>query len=156
MELIRGRAHARLGATLAGLAWMASLCASCSSATSGDDLGQRWLDALNSHDPSRIVQLLDADASYWDITTKEPLSPTAVAQRWTREWTVWKDRVYTGKSIINTPDSVVIEWHLQQTHPNGTPVPLDGVTILERDGRRIRRVRDYYNPGVYLQFLKPQ
>ncbi len=134
----------------------AVLGSSCSSAPPESSLGQRWLDALNSHDAAQVAPLLATDAVYRDPTAQEPLGVAALSARLTREWTQWKDRVYTAIRIVDAPDTVVIEWHLQQTHPTGKAVPLDGVTILDRDGTRIRAVRDYYNAGVYLQFLRSQ
>ena len=133
-----------------------ALASSCSSAPPDSGLGQRWIDALNSHDATRLASLLDPDAVYRDPTAKEPVGAAALSERCAREWTQWKDRVYTAQRILDARDTVVIEWHLQQTHPSGTAVPLDGVTILDRDGMRIRAVRDYYNAGVYLQFLRAQ
>ena len=132
------------------------LGSACRATPPENSLGQQWLDALNSHDTARVAALLNPDATYSDPTTKEPLGVVPLSERWIREWTQWKDRVYTAKSILSTADTVVIEWHLQQIHPSGKAVPLDGVTILDRDGMHIRAVRDYYNPAVYLQFLRPQ
>ena len=65
--------------------------------------------------------------------------------------------MYTAKAVIAAGDLlVVIEWHLQQTRPNGTPVPMDGVTVLDVSDSHIQAVRNYYNTGIYRPFMKPQ
>jgi len=126
----------------------------CEHGEPNTDLGQDWMDALNSHDPVRIVELLHPTASCKDPLAPESLDPTAYARRLSGEWTVWKDRVYMTKRILAGSNTLVIEWRIQQTHPTGTSVHLDGATILDVHAGRISGVRDYYNTSAYLQFVK--
>ncbi|MCK6556437.1 nuclear transport factor 2 family protein [Candidatus Binatia bacterium] len=139
---------------LTALALAACLAVAGCAQDDRNDVGQRWLDALNSHDSEQALRLLDADAELRDPTLMQPLRPVAVRDWLDRSNALWRDRVYTAKRKLSQGDVVAIEWQLQQTHPSGKAVPIDGVTLIEvRDGR-IRRVRNYYNAGVYLQFLK--
>jgi ketosteroid isomerase-like protein len=130
--------------------------AGCSRAEPGNELGQRWLDALNSHDATRVVALMEPTATYADPTLRQPLAPAALSAWLTQAWSVWKDRVYTPTRVLALPGSIVIEWHVEQSHPSGKGVPMDGVTILDlRDGR-IHAARSYYDISTFLQFVAPQ
>lgn len=128
----------------------------CHDTGGSDQLARLWLDALNSHDPERVLQLLEPDATYSEPSFKQPLKPEGLRRWLTQVWSTWKDRVYSPGVVVADPTMVVIEWHIQQTHPNGTAVPLDGITLIEHDRGRIRHVREYYNAAAYLQFLPRQ
>jgi len=124
------------------------------SETEGTYLARRWLEALNSHDVEQVTQLLDGGATYSDPAPAQPVALPVLRQRLQQTWSVWKDQVYTANKVIEHADTVAIEWHVQQTHPSGRSVPTDGVTILEVQSSRIHAVRNYYNTGIYLQFIK--
>jgi ketosteroid isomerase-like protein len=128
----------------------------CEGARSADSLAQQWLDALNSHDPQRVMQLMDADATFSEPPPAKPLGTEPLRQWLTQVWSLWKDQVYTPKTIIVGPESLAVEWHLQQTSPKGTVVTVDGVTILEVSAGRVHSARNYYNTGIYLQFMKSE
>jgi ketosteroid isomerase-like protein len=140
-----------LSAALAGGA-LVSAC-SRSSPDTGAALARQWLDGLNSHDPERVIELLTADATYWDSTSNAPVSADAFRARLQQEAAAWKDRVYSARRIISTGDSIVIEWHIQQTHPSGESVPLDGATVLDVHDGRVQAARTYFNAVGYLRFL---
>ena len=130
--------------------------AGCSRAEPGADLGQRWLDALNSHDATQVVALMEPTATYADPTLHQPLAPAALSTWLTQAWSVWKDRVYTPTRMLAVPGAIVIEWHVEQSHPTGKGVPMDGVTVLDvRDGH-IHAARSYYDTITFLQFVTPQ
>ncbi len=120
------------------------------------DLALRYLDALNSHDPNQVLDLLTVDATYVDPASLRPLGREALRMRLQQDAAAWKDRVYAARRILTCDNSVTIEWHIQQTHPSGESVPIDGATVLTlRDGR-IEGIRSYYNVAPYLRFLQKQ
>ncbi len=127
--------------------------AACERLDPGRELAERWIDALNSHDPKQVVQLLSPTAKYSDPSTPEPVKPTELAFRWEQGWKLWKDQVYQPRKIVSAGQSVAIEWHIEQTHPSGVPVPVNGVTVLDIQDGRIVAVRSYFDPSVYLRFL---
>lgn len=129
---------------------------SCTQRDGGKELAQRWIDALNRHSPDEVIALLEPDATYVNAPPNKAIDVGALRSVLQLDWSVWKDQVYTAKTIVAAGNLISIEWHVQQTHPSGTPVPLDGATVLETHGNRIRHVRNYYNAAVYLQFLKPR
>ena len=126
----------------------------CQRTDSNEELAQDWMDALNSHDPVRIVELLQPRASCTDAVADTPVDPAAYAQRLAAEWNAWKDRVYMTETIRVAPDFILIQWRIQQTHPTGKSVPLDGATVLDVQGGHISGVHDYYNATTYVQFVK--
>lgn len=125
----------------------------CREPRESDGLAQRWLDAMNAHDPARVLALLAPDADYTDPGTKVPLAPPELAEKLTKDWALWKDQVFTATRVHEAPNSSVVEWRVQQTHPGGKHFDFAGVTVLETDGIAIRALRTYYNPVMFLQFL---
>src|SRR5262249_10920175 len=119
-------------------------------------LAQRWLDAVNAHDADAVLQLLDAKATFQDGGMPAPLGPTELRQWLTQVWQVWPDQVFGARRIIARDRTLVIEWHVQQTHAgDGIALPLDGVTVLDVGDTRITSVRSYYDRSGYLRFFKP-
>jgi len=146
------RAAFSLSAALALL--LVATVPGCGHKEPGPEPGRAWLDAFNSHNADQVVKLMSPNATYWDPATPQPIAPAALRARLEAEARLWKDRVYTARQILVTQDAIVVEWHLQQTHPsNGEPVPLDGVTVLELRNNLIQAARTYYDPSVYLRFM---
>lgn len=128
--------------------------AGCSGTNESREVALRWLDALNSQDPDKVLVLLAPTATYVDPTTPVVMTPQTLRPWLRASWDDWKERRYTPGAIVATPESVVIEWRLAQTHVSGTSVPIQGITLIEHKDGRIQHVRDYYNAAMYLQFLK--
>ena len=144
------------GPLLVGASVVLLLLAACDSGSPKHELAQRWLDALNSHNADRVIQMLASNATYAEPPPAAPWTNADLRGRLRLTWSVWKDQVYTAKAVIAAGDLVVIEWHLQQTHPNGKSAPIDGVTVLDVRDSHIQAVHNYYNASIYLQFMKPQ
>jgi steroid delta-isomerase-like uncharacterized protein len=118
------------------------------------ELAQRWLDALNAHDADAVVRLLQLAATYQEGGMPAPMNVAELRQWLAVSWRAWPDQVYAAKRIVAGDGTLVIEWHVQQTHTSGKALPLDGVTLLDvRDGQ-IAGVRLYYDRSGYLGFLK--
>jgi ketosteroid isomerase-like protein len=135
---------------------MVGTIAGCERSDAAEELARQWFDALNSHDTDALVELLEPGATYTDPAPPEAIPPAAVRDRLRLTWSVWKDQVYTPKSIITHGNLASIEWHVQQTNLRGRELQLDGVTILEFHNRRIQHVRNYFDVGPYLLLSKPQ
>jgi ketosteroid isomerase-like protein len=134
----------------------AAVLAACQHTDAGQTLGRDWIEALNSHNANRVISLLAPNATYSDPVTPAPLAIAAFRVRLLRDWAGWKDRVYLARRIIAANGSVVIEWQVRQTNASGEVVPVDGVTVLDTRDGQITAVREYYNAGVYLRFLRPR
>ncbi len=132
------------------------LClAACNRTDEGQTLGRQWIEALNSHDASRVISLLLPTATYSDPVTPAALPIPDFRARLQLDWAGWGNRVYLARRIIATDGAVIIEWQLRQTHASGEVLPVDGVTVLDTHEGRIAAVRDYYNAAVYLRFFTP-
>lgn len=146
-------ARARVGVSSCALLIAAALLGACRGSGASPDLSTAWIDALNSHQVERVSALLAPDASYTDPVTKGPVGRADFAARLAREWRIYHDQVYTVRHVHIAPGATVVEWTVQQTHPTGKHIDLDGVTVLIEDRGSIREVRTFYNPVVFLQFL---
>lgn len=117
------------------------------------ELAQRWLDAMNSHDVARVVSLFSPDATVVGPASSAPLSREEHAAKLKEDWRVWHDQVFTPRVIHVTSDTAVVEWRAQQTHPTGKHLDYEGVAILDVEGNVIRGLRMYFNPVIFLPFL---
>ncbi len=131
------------------------LLAACRGPDPAQPVARQWIEAMNSHDSDRVISLLAPTATYSDPVTPAPLAIPAFQTRLLQDWAAWKDRVYLARRIAAKDNTVMIEWQMRQTHPNGEVVPIDGVTVLDTHDGRITAARDYYNAAVYLRFLAP-
>jgi steroid delta-isomerase-like uncharacterized protein len=142
-----------MGGTM-GLVLGSSLLVGCAHNDPKVELAQRWLDALNAHDADAVIHLLQPAATYQESGMPAPLKVPELRQWLMLSWRAWPDQVYAAKRIVAGDGTLVIEWHVQQTHTSGKALPLDGVTILDvRDGQ-IAGVQLYYDRTGYLGFLK--
>ena len=116
-------------------------------------VGERFLDALNAHDPSQVTALMTADATFRE-PGRPPLDPTALREHLARQWEAWADQLYSPRAILTLPEATVIEWEVHQTHRNRDPVTLTGVFVLDVHQDRITAVRNYYDATPLLRFLK--
>ncbi|MBI3782442.1 MAG: nuclear transport factor 2 family protein [Deltaproteobacteria bacterium] len=135
---------------------MLVLVASCRRTDAAHDLGQKWVDALNSRDPARVAALMASDGTFLDPVTPQPLSVDGFRSRLQIERTVWKEREYRVRQLVANDDRIAIKWELKQRYANDVLFPIEGLTVLDvRDGR-VASVRDYYNAALYLGLLSAQ
>jgi ketosteroid isomerase-like protein len=132
------------------------LAATCAACAGKEDLGHRWIEALNTHNPDNVIRLLAPLATWSGPTSPKLASLPHIRYALQNGWNVWKDRKYVAKRIVASGGSVIIEWHIQQTSLQGRAVPIDGATVLDvRDGH-IVAVREYYDPYPYVRnYLQP-
>jgi len=114
-----------------------------------------WIAALNAHRVDQLVGLLDADGTYEEPLTGGPLSGAALGEFFSRYWRTWPDLAFTQKAAAADDDRLVLEWRSRGTHVLGKVLTIDGVTVINWAGRRISRVRVYYDARVYLQLFAP-
>jgi hypothetical protein len=146
----------RAAAALAG----AILLASCTGAT-GDPAAARnellvlsLLDAQQSADTGAILQLFWPDAVYDDYASQLQYRGIEEIVGYVTSVHLWADDVYINAGEVHaSPEGAVAEWLFAgvQARPIAGYLPavtnrevvLNGVTIIEADGGRIRRAADY-------------
>ena len=138
----------------------AVLLAGCT-ATDGDGANARnellmlsLLTAQQSADTTAIVELFWPDAVYDDYANQLQYRGIEEIVGYVTSVHVWADDVYLNAGEVHaSPEGAVAEWLFAgvQARPMGDYVPtvtgrevvLNGVTIIEVDGGRIRRGADY-------------
>ena len=155
--------------------WLRTLVAMtvCSSAcqlqTEDQTLAQNELlvlsliDALQAADTAAIVELFWPEATYDDYASQLQHRGIEEIVGYATSVHAWADDVYMNVGTVHASTSgAVAEWLFAavQARPMGELVPevtgrevvLNGVTILEIDGGRIRRAADYIDLApMYLQ-----
>ena len=112
------------------------------------------LDAQQSADTAAIAQLFWPDAVYDDYANQLQYRGIEEIVGYVTSVHVWADDVYLNAGEVHAgPSGAVAEWLFAgvQARPMGDFVPtvtnrevvLNGVTIVEVDGGRIRRAADY-------------
>jgi limonene-1,2-epoxide hydrolase len=122
---------------------------------SADGIGQRFLDALNTHDPVQVAALLTSQATYTEPGRSAPLDADALSEQLTQQWQRWHDQVYSARAIHELPDVTVIEWESHQTNHNRDAITLNGVFVLDVRHGRIAGVRNYFDVAPLLRFMRP-
>ena len=152
---VRGR---RLPGAFAVVA-LATLCAACRP-TSEQAVAQNELlvlglfDALQAADTATIVGLFWPDAVYDDFASQLQYRGIEEILGYVTSIHAWADDVYVNVGEVHVSESgAVAEWLFAgvQARPMGELVPVatnrevvvNGVTIIEVEGGRIRRAADY-------------
>jgi len=134
-------------------------------ATSGANelLALSLLDAQERADTAAIVELFWADAVYDDYATQLQYRGIEEIVGYVTSVHAWADDVYLNAGAVHAgPTGAVVEWLFAgvQARPMGETmeavtnreVVLNGVTVLEVDGGRIRRAADYVDTSpLWLQ-----
>jgi steroid delta-isomerase-like uncharacterized protein len=111
-------------------------------------------DALQSADSATIVELFWPDATYDDFASQLQYRGTEEILGYVTSLHSWADDVYMNVGEVHVSErGAVAEWLFAgvQARPMGELVPVvtnrevvvNGVTIIEVDGGRIRRAADY-------------
>jgi len=150
--------------TLVAVAVTASACAMQTEeqALSQNELLVRSLaDALQAADTAAIVELFWPDATYDDFASQLQHRGIEEILGYVTSVHAWADDVYMNVGKVHvSPSGAVAEWLFAavQARPMGELVPVvtgrevvvNGVTIIEVDGGRIRRAADYTDTAPLL------
>jgi steroid delta-isomerase-like uncharacterized protein len=130
--------------------------------TTQSSIAQRWVDGWNSHDVTRILACLTADAVYEDL----PLGAVNHGHDEARQfiefgWAAFPDLRFelTGTAIRDGGGTA--EWTMLGTQKGDLPglpatgksFSVRGVSVMELAGDQIRAVRDYWDYATVLQQL---
>ena len=119
----------------------------------GSQLANRWLAALNTHQVSAVVAMMDPDATFEDPTSNGPLAVGLLDSFWSNVWRLYPDLSFTALRVVGQDDRIVIEWQATGRHMGREPIAFRGVHSLELRGDRILHARAYFDASVYLPFL---
>ncbi|HET9950104.1 MAG TPA: nuclear transport factor 2 family protein [Longimicrobiales bacterium] len=137
--------------------WAAAACvepAADARIAQNELLARSLLDALARADTAAIEELFWPDAVYDDYQAQLRYLGIQEIVGYVTSVHVWGDNVYVDVAAVHAgPESATAEWLLAavQARPMGDLVPvvtnrevvLNGVTVIEVEGGRIRRAADY-------------
>jgi steroid delta-isomerase-like uncharacterized protein len=124
-------------------------------------LVRRLLEAQQSADTAAIVELFWPEATYDDFASQLQHRGIEEIVGYVTSVHTWADDIYLNVADVHASDSsAVAEWLFAavQARPMGELVPIatgrevtvNGVTIIEVDGGRIRRAADYTDTAPLL------
>lgn len=127
--------------------------------TQNELLALSLLDAQQAADTTAIVELFWPDAVYDDYANQLQYRGIEEIVGYVTSVHAWADDVYLNAGEVHAgPSGAVAEWLFAgvQARPladyaptvTGREVVLNGVTIIEVDGGRIRRAADYVDSGA--------
>ncbi len=119
----------------------------------GAELAGRWLAALNSHQASAVMALMDPQGTFEDPTSDGPVDVAKLDPFWSNVWRLFPDLSFTASRVVAQDNRVVIEWQASGRHMGREPVTFSGAHSLELRGDRILHARAYFDASVYLPFL---
>ncbi len=123
-------------------------------------LGHRLMEAWNSFDPERVVELLTDDHVYEDVTFGVINRGAAETRRFFQgAYGAFPDLHFTLTGPIVNAQPAAFEWTMTGTHNGDLPglpatgkaFSVRGATVFEVDGDKIRAVRDYWDLATLLR-----
>jgi steroid delta-isomerase-like uncharacterized protein len=121
---------------------------------------QQLLDAWNTRDAERVVELLTDDHTYEDVTFAiVNHGPTETRRFFQGAYAAFPDLHFTLSGTAGDAECCAMEWTMTGTHngdmpglpATGKPFTVRGVTILELAGDKICAVRDYWDLSTLLR-----
>ena len=113
-----------------------------------------WYAAISSHDFEQIRPFLAPDVHYEDVPTHTVSDgPDAVAGFFQGVWSAIPDMVMVPSHAVEHGENVAAEWAATGTHTGdfpglpatGNAFNIRGVSMIELQGNRVRRVSDYWD-----------
>jgi ketosteroid isomerase-like protein len=108
--------------------------------------------AEDSRDPEPLVALFGAGSELITVSLTEPMSGVEGARRfWTTYLSAFERIRSTFHHVIQTEGAAVLEWIGEGVvAASGQAFNYRGISVLEHDGRHIRRFRSYYDSAVFV------
>ena len=113
-----------------------------------------YLDGWNNHDGEAITKAFSATGKYCDPTSKEAISPAALAEKAKQLWNAFPDLSFqiSSPSHLNE-NKLVAEWVMRGTNsgsfmglpPTGKTIDLPGIDIIEIGTEGIQSIRGYFD-----------
>jgi hypothetical protein len=109
-------------------------------------------EAEKSRDPELLVALFDGGSEILTLALADPLSGVEGARRfWTMYLAAFEQIRSTFHHVIQTEGEAVLEWIGEGVvAASGQPFKYRGISVIEHDGKHIRRFRSYYDSAVFL------
>jgi uncharacterized protein (TIGR02246 family) len=107
----------------------------------------QWNDAWNSRDSSKLVDLFSDSGTYYEPALgSDPVPGRAgIVDAAKKTWADWPKAKFEAQTIIVDPPRVVLEWSSTAEHKSGKQVRLQGVDLLEWDGKKVAACRCYFD-----------
>jgi steroid delta-isomerase-like uncharacterized protein len=116
---------------------------------------QRFADAFNRRDVSGLLDCFTEDATYHDVFYGPHAGP-ALRGMFERMFHEGRDYHWSMDTVVEDGPRAAAEWTFRYVvgpaipRSEGRPVRMQGMSLFELDGGRIRRYREYTDVGVAL------
>lgn len=109
---------------------------------------QALIEALNTHDPDRVIAFYAPDYQEIDVAQAEPqIGRDTVRRKLLAYWRAFPDLQFTLDDVIAEGDRLVMVWHWCGTHrgtimnipPTGRAVQTRGTSIIDLSNNLIQR-----------------
>jgi ketosteroid isomerase-like protein len=109
-------------------------------------------EAEKSRDPEPLVALFGEDSELLTLALVEPLRGEEGARRfWTMYLAAFEQIRSTFHHVIQSEGEAVLEWIGEGVvAASGQSFDYRGISVLEHDGKQIRRFRSYYDSAVFV------
>jgi ketosteroid isomerase-like protein len=117
-------------------------------------LAERFMRALQrfeqTDDVTPLLGLFHEDCEALNLGRTEPARGIREVERFWRDYrSAFRGIQSEFSHVIEDEAGAVLEWVSRGALANGEPVQYRGVSVLETDGGRVRRLRTYYDSAVF-------
>jgi ketosteroid isomerase-like protein len=117
-------------------------------------LTERFMRALQhfeqTDDVEPLLELFHEECEVLTLGRTEPARGIREVERFWRDYrSAFRGIQSDFSHVIEDQAGAVLEWVSRGALANGEPVQYKGVSVLETDGGRVRRLRMYYDSAVF-------
>lgn len=129
------------------------------------DVAQRYLDAWNARDATRLTAAFADGGTYQDPATGGPLGTAALAQYASGLWSAYPDLTFEDNGMQESGSGrVVLPWTMRGTNrgslrglpPTGATFTLPGVDLIQVSDTGVVRVEGFFDRATLLEQLGVQ
>lgn len=106
-----------------------------------------WNDAWNTRDAGKLAAFFSEAGTYYEPALGSDPVPGAdgIMKAAEKTWADWPQAKFEAQTIIVDPPRVVLEWSSTAEHKSGKQIKLQGVDLLEWDGKKVASCRCYFD-----------
>ena len=118
------------------------------------DLANSFKDALHTIEqekkPDAVLTFFEDESTLKRLNHEHYEGRSGAEKFWNEYLSTFKTQETTFHNTVDADETVVLEWVSKGEFPNGEPYEYRGVSILERDGDKVKAFRTYYDSAVFI------
>jgi ketosteroid isomerase-like protein len=122
----------------------------------GDQFAAKLQDLERTRDPGALIAMFSDDVELQRAAqTRQYRGLDGAREFWKEYLHMFRDVTTTFDAITQVDGRAALEWHSTCKLDNGTEVSYQGCTVIETDGKRVNKLRTYYDSAAVMGARAP-